>query len=290
MRNFIAYLCASMVAAIVVGCGPGKELPDEITVHKDAFVVPPDPGGKVPEGSDPEAKDVVLRAIKAITEGKMESQAKARICKVTAHGKFKDPNRAELTDAVRTVTTVWPDRARTTYEFKEGLLAKRTVGLRGTFGWMYPELPLYFPPSEIAKVIAIDVTAQQWIPLSMDLTDHKAVYFGVQKKKSDKESTTSFKFGWAERTDRPVYVITCDDKSGLPVTIDYSPLMIDQRTRIRYVFSLADHKSFSGLTLPTSMSLKANDTLVESWTVDSWEFLESFDDAQFEKPKENSKK
>jgi hypothetical protein len=296
MRKYIAFFSSffifatcliSFIVAMMNGCGPGKELPDEVTIHKDAIIVPSDPGGEIPKVSDTAAKDVYNRAIKAITEGKLETQARALNCRVTAHGKYKFPNYNEMVETVRTVTTIWPDRASTTYEFKEGFLGKRTVGLRGTFGWMHPELPLYYPPSEVAKVIAIDVTAQQWIPLSLDLTQRDAVFFAA--KQNGPEGTTSFKFGWPERTDWPVYNIVCDDKTGLPVKIDYSPLSIDRQMRYRFVLTLADHKSFLGMMLPTSMKLKANDTLVEDWTIDTWEFPETIDNAIFEKPKENEK-
>jgi hypothetical protein len=293
MRKYISLLgfVLFIVASIVLignggGCGPAKELPDEVLVHKDAIVVPPDPLGKFPVSSDPLAKDVYHRVVNAITEGKMESQARARNCRVTAHGKFRSPNVNQMVETTREVTTVWPDRARTIYEFKEGFLGKRTVGIRGTFGWMHPELPIYYPPSEIAKVIAIDVTAQQWIPVSLDLTEHSAILFDVQHKKTGNESATTFKFGWPNRTDWPIYLVTCDDKTNLPVKIEYWPLSIDRQDRRKYELTLADHKSFLGLMLPTTMSLKANDTLVESWTIDNWEFPEKFEDTLFEKPKD----
>jgi hypothetical protein len=284
MRYFIACALAGSIA-VVIGCGPGKELPEDVPVRQETYVAPPDPEGKAPQASSAAAAAIADRTVKAITQDRVEMQAKARICRVTAQGKFRNHNTNEMMDTIRTLLTVWPNRARTTYEFKDGLMPKRTLGIRDTFGWMNPPLPMYYPPSEIAKIIAFDVTAQQWLPLSLELSGPKAVFFAAQSTKSGSVSTSTFKIGWPNNTERPIYVITCDDKTGLPVKINYSPLHIDQRTRIRCMVTFEDHKPFSGFMLPTSMTLKVNDTIVEIWTVDSWEFPETFDDKLFDQPK-----
>jgi hypothetical protein len=284
MRHFIGYAIVASIAAIAIGCGSGKELPDDVPLTKESGAIPPDPGGKVPEASDPVAKDIANRAIKAITQNKPDLLEKARICKVIAHGSFQFPNNPTMTDAIRSVQTVWPDRARVTYDFK-GVSLKITWGMQSPFGWKVVGQQPYIPPSnpaEIAQVLRTDLMAEQWFLTGIGLAEPGAVFFDPQKAKTAKGSTTTIKIGLP---DRPVYRVAFDDQSGLPVRIEYAPLEIGQRTRIRKVVTVSDPMPASGLMLPTSIEMTQNELLAYHWTIDLWEFPEKMDDAVFDAQK-----
>ena len=285
MRHFIGYTIVASIAAIVIGCGSGKELPDDVPLTKESGIIPPDPGGKVPEASDPVAKDIADRAIKAITQNKPDLLAMARICKVTAHGSFQFPNNPTMTDAVRSVQTVWPDRARVTYDFK-GISQRQTLGLRSSFGWLVmgpgPYAGRPSNPTGIAQAMRTDLMAQHWFLIGLGLKEVGCVFFDPQQAKTAKGSTTTIKISLP---DLPVYQVAFDDQSGLPVHIEYWPRETNQRLRLRKVVSLSDHIPTSGLMLPTGMEMTQNELLAERWSVDLWEFPEKMDDAAFDPPK-----
>lgn len=283
MRHFIVCTIGATIAAIVIGCGPGKELPSEASHKKESVGIPPDPGGKAPATSDPEAKAIADRAIKAITQNQPDLLAKAKICKLTAHGVFQMPDNPK-TEAKCSIQTVWPDRALVIYNF--GATQKQTFGLRSPFGWFVNSTAPYTPPSnptEIAQIIRTDVMAHQWLLLGLGLADSQAIFFEPEKSKSEKNSTSIIKIGGF--TDQPIYRVSFDDKTGLPRRIEYSPLEIGQRVRFRKVVTVADPSASSGLMLPTSIEMTQNDQLAYHWSVDSWEFPEKIDDAIFDAPK-----
>ena len=282
MRYVRVLFIGAMIAAIAFGCGPAKELPDEVPQVKKATGIPPDPHGKAPEASEPEAKAIVDRAVKAITQNRIEVQAKARICRVVANGKMKPLNSQDMTETVRTVFSVWPDRVLTTYEFREGAYPKITFGLNSPIGWLLVGKGPYIPGPDLAEngqIITIDIMAQHWIPLSLALTYHNAIFYAVQKN-TPKAGMTSIKF---RMKDLPIYLVAFDDQSGLPLGVDYYPF--EQGTRVHKVVKFSDHKDVGGLMLPTSLQMSQNDRDTEQWIVDLWEFPDRFDDKSFDLPK-----
>ena len=74
-----------------------------------------------------------------------------------------------------------------------------------------------------------------------------------------------------------------DEKSGLPVRVEYNP--IELRDRVSKVATFADHKPHGDLLLPTSLELTQNGRPAEKWTLEKWEFPEKIDAAVFEAPK-----
>jgi hypothetical protein len=282
MRYVRVLFIGAMIAAIAFGCGPAKELPDEVPQVKKTTGIPPDPHGKAPEASEPEAKAIVDRAVKAITQNRIEVQAKARICRVVANGKMKPLNSQEMTETVRTVFSVWPDRVLTTYDFKEGAYPRITFGLNSPIGWLLVGKGPYIPGPDLAEngqIITIDIMAQHWIPLSLALTYHNAIFFAAQKN-TPKAGATSIKF---RMKDLPIYLVAFDDKSGLPLGVDYYPF--EQGARVHKVIKFSDHKDMAGLMLPTSIQMNQNDRDTEQWIVDLWEFPDRFDDKSFDLPK-----
>ncbi|HEV3438210.1 MAG TPA: hypothetical protein VG122_12670 [Gemmata sp.] len=280
MRQFIGCAVGALIAAIALGCGSGKELPDEVPHTKEAGAIPPDPVEKAPEASDPAAKAIADRAIKAITQNQSDLLMKVRNCKLTAHGLFQLPKNQTMTEAKCLIQSMWPDRGQVTYDF--GGSQKLVFGKRGVFGWWVNSPLPYVAPSEIAQVIQTDLMAQQWFLLGLGLAESGAVFFDPKNEKTAKSSTTTIKVGLK---DLIVYRVAFDDQSGLPVRIEYAPLEIGQRVRVRKVITASDPAPASGLMLPTTISLTQNEQLAYRWTVDLWEFPGKMDDAAFDPPK-----
>jgi hypothetical protein len=284
MRDFVFYTIGASIVAIAIGCGPGRELPDEVSHTKNVGAIPPDPGGIVPAASDPVAKAIADRAIKAITQNNPDLLTKARISRVNAKGSFQLANVPTMTDAMRTVQTVWPDRARVVYEFREGAFQKMTWGLHSQFGWTAVGQHPYSPPpnpTEIALVMRTDLMAQHWLLLGIGLTEPEIVFFDPTKIKTTKSSATAIKIGLP---DLPVYQVNFDDQTGLPVRIEYYPFEMGQRFRVRRVVSVSSHQAVGGLLLPTVIEMTQNDKLAERWAIEQWEFPEKLDDAVFDPP------
>ena len=88
MRHLSVCL-AGVLAAVVIGCGPGKELPDEVSAPREHQPPPADPGIKIPKVSDPDAKAFVDQAIKAFTQNNPDRLAKGKVSKSIATGSMK---------------------------------------------------------------------------------------------------------------------------------------------------------------------------------------------------------
>ena len=62
MRHLSAGACGLLALAVVLGCGPGKEMPTEVRTSTKPTTSSVDPSGTAPTTSDPAAKAVVERA------------------------------------------------------------------------------------------------------------------------------------------------------------------------------------------------------------------------------------
>jgi hypothetical protein len=278
--------CAGIVlTAAVIGCGEGKKLPDEVVKPQTTRSVPPDPLGKAPAASEPEAKAVLDRAVKAITQGDPSRLAKARVARSEFRGTMLIKTRAEaalsLEEAGLSWEVVWPDRAVVVYSFKEALAPPKTFRLRGPEGWMFngtekqPE-----SPTDMGQVVAAGVCGQHGVSLGLPLADARGVAFEMRKSQPGSRAVTSVKLAIP---DMPILLIAFDDSSGLPVGLEYHPLEIGNRPR--KVVTFADHKPHGDLLLPTRLEVNQNGMLVEKWTLEKWEFPEKIDDAKFDAPK-----
>jgi hypothetical protein len=286
MRSFIWIWTGILLAAIAIGCGPGKELPDTRPQPKPQYTPPPDPQGPVPATSDPKAKEVADRALKAITNNNPALVAKARICTVTAKGTLVNLELREL-KCTRLVQTVWPDRARVSYIYSDLTLGKSTLGIINHSGWFENTNPGAVQPStgptEIATWAEADLFAQQWFILGLPFAENSAVFFDLQKEKTPLISANVIKVGLR---DRPVYQIAFDDKSDLPVRIHYYPLEFDPHNRLNKLVKFAEHElDSSGFRLPKRLMMEQNSKESENWTVEKWEFPDKLDDALFSSPK-----
>jgi len=268
-----------VLVAIVFGCGPGKELPTEVVHPNEQSGPGADPNGTPPAVSDPAAKAILDRAIKSITENDPGRLAKGKVAKVTYQGGIKTaPQGSELTKCSRTIETIWPGFALVTADFK-GDFPNVTFYLREQQGWMKlgSQLDTATSPIEVARVMRDDLSAWHWLMLGLPFSDPNAVVFEPAKQ----AGATIVKVALPGR---PIYVVTFDEVTGLPVKTDYRPL--ENRVRVRKIFTMSEHKLAAGLLLPTKVELTQNDVLVERWSEPVWEFPETIDPSRFEQPKQ----
>ena len=120
MRYYSAWAAGGLVAAVIIGCVPGKELPDDIPRPKGDDQAPKK---KIPTESDPVAKEIVDRGIKAYTQNNPSMLGKGKISRVTANGTMQlSPTPGEFVPIAkqRTIVTQWPDHVKLTYADKGG--------------------------------------------------------------------------------------------------------------------------------------------------------------------------
>src|SRR5262249_42626098 len=151
-----------LLAAVVVGCGPAKELPEIVPTQRGSGQLSADPFGPAPAQSDPAAKAVLDRAVKAITGDDPKPLEKAQVSRGTAHGSRHLPNRAEPAEATRVTEAVWPDRARVEVQFKD--TGTMTFRMRGNHGWVRAgPAEQEGDPVSIGHVMRTDMNAQHWL-------------------------------------------------------------------------------------------------------------------------------
>lgn len=292
MRQFFRASCSvALIGGIGIGffggCGPAKELPDEVPTIKAPEKEREEPAEKIPAQSSPEAKAVVDRAIKAITQNHPELLKKARVSVVKTKGRIKLPTNQPqtMTEAERSVEAVWPDRLRIIYQFKEGGHSKQTWVFHSPFGWFQNQLndqTAVANTPELARYIRINLMAEHWLLIGLGYEEPGAVVFDASTTKAPNGSTTTVKLSLSER---PVYRVSFNDRTGLPVRIEYEPLEMNQKFRVKKAVAVVESKEAEGFMLPLILETYLNDQLGERWTIDSWEFPEKLPDAYFEQPK-----
>jgi hypothetical protein len=282
MRQLSAWAAGALVAAVAIGCGPGKELPDPTSKSTGPGPVGGDPKEHVPTTSDPAAKAVTDRALKAITQNSIDQLAKTKSSRVIQRGGIQLPNNPVLTGATRRIEAGWPDRARVAYEFKDAVAPTITLGIRGPLAWKTqgPTREMVANPTEVAQTLRTDVLAQHWMLLGLPLAEPGVVVFALQKGTEASRAATTVKLALP---DLPVFQVTFDDQSGLPVRVEYTTSESGQR--LRKVLTTTDHKPSGGLLLPTALEFVQNGVLAEKWTVETWEFPDKLDDTLFDAPK-----
>jgi hypothetical protein len=284
MRRLGVY-AVIVLAAVVIGCGPGKELPTEVVKPQTTRIIPPDPLGPAPAAPDAAAKAVLDRAVKAITQGDPARLAKARVARSQCRGTMLIKTRAEAglswEQAGLSWEVVWPDRAVVVYSFPESPLPPKTFRLRGQLGWMLEGTEKQSgSPTDMGQIVAAGVCGQHGVPLGLPLADPRGIAFEVRKAQPGGPAVTSVKLAIP---DMPILLIACDDTSGLPVGLEYHPLEIDQRPRVLLTF--AEHKPHGDLLLPMRLEMNQNGIPVQKWTLEKWEFPEKIDDSRFDAPK-----
>lgn len=239
----------------------------------------------VPDKPDPDAKAVVERAVKALTGGKPELLAKLKTSRVALKGTLVFPieNTNQSLEATRTVAAVWPNRVY-------GLTEVHPHGNRlGIEVWLHrPNFATanngQFSPLPNHDLIelnfAYDAVGQIWMPLLLPLADAKAVVFDLQSVVFEARSLHLLKLSL---DNYPLYQLTFDAKDAL-VRVEYATT--DTGVPRRTTMAFSDHKPGpDGLVLPHKFECRHNNTVVERWTVEKWEFPEKIGDEQFSPPK-----
>lgn len=286
MARLAAWVAIAAVAAVVVGCGPAKELPDDVIKHVE-------PGEKpvaVPAASEPKAKEYVEKATKAFAAGKPELVAKGKVSRLTLKGKQfrRDVGPVEV---ARTIGAVWPGRLVDTDTFQ---LQGRGVVLsaylqRPQFtvvenGVENESLP---GRAEMERNFAADNTAQHWMALLLPPTDPKAVVFEFQSSSVTSPQTgqpQSLQLVKLALPDFPLFQLAFDPKTDLLVRVEYSTT--EQGVRRKKQWSALEHKPGpDGQMLPSKTEVRYDGQVVEQWEVEKWEFPATIPDAEFSPPK-----
>jgi hypothetical protein len=280
MYRFGAWVLGVFVAALI-GCSPGKELPDEVPKAAPKAEPPGDPLGKVPETSDPAAKAVVDRAIKAVTQGEPSKLEKAKVSIARFAGTFQSPAPGSpALEATLEWEVVWPDRALVVYQFKDGLLPKNTFRYLRPLGWMTSGLQDQGGnPTEVGRTIFLDVVAHHGVPLGLTLSDPQAVMFDVRKT-TEGTPGTSVKIGIPEL---PIVQVTFDETSGIAVRAEYHSRQGNYR--VKNMVALSAHRPENGFLVPGVVEYSQNGQTLGKWKLEKWEFPEKIDEAKFSPPK-----
>ena len=269
---------AIVLAAVVVGCGQEKEIPPTVITPSTTRAIPADPFGPPPAESDPKAREVLARAAKAVARGDAARLAKVKTSVAAHKGSVHFPNNLTGTPASLHLEAAWPGRAVVRFHFNE-VVPTITFRFAHPDGWMTPN-----PPGnpatqvEMGRFIHADLVARYTLPLGLPLADARTVAFDVQKT----DSGTAVKIAVADLPD-PVFRVTFDEASGLPMRAEYNPVEI--RDRVSKVATFADHKAHGELLLPASLEMSQNGKPAEKWTLEKWEFPEKIDPAAPEGPK-----
>lgn len=291
MRYFKSWAVGVLAAAIVLGCGPAKELPDETPAPRQTSSKPVEPGLKVPTVSDADAKAYIDRAIKVFTQDDPSRLTKGKQSKSTCSGSMKLPIDPSMglasvpTD--RSFIARWPDDVKVAYKHKSGLVAVNTLVMRsGLIGSYLNNEPKSIPnPKASEEIMRTDTLAQHWLPLMFPLTEPSAVVFDLRKG----VGTPPADLVRFTMPGRPVYQLTFDAANGYLTKVEYNHIEFDVPTHKSWTFSA--HKPFDGLILPTRMEYihsperVRSKEIVEDWTVDVWEFPQKLDDSAFDPPK-----
>jgi hypothetical protein len=268
---------------ILAGCGPEKELPTTVTLTPDRdlptlIAVPPQ--------SNPAAAKIVDRCLAASTEGHPERIGKAKAFRLAMKGVVIRQGVEVAT--IRRVDAVWPDRFVQFDEFNEGGPVRVIMGLRRPVLWarnhrdgQSTKIPV--PESEqYEAVIAAEAVGRYWMALLVPLTDPKTIVFDPKTETVDGQAVSVIK---ASVPGCPVFTLWFDDKTGFLGRIDFMQTEQLGSNPIAKTFILKDHRLFSGLMIPGKIGYRHNGPVVESWAVDSWDFVDKIDDIVFDAPK-----
>ncbi len=280
MARYTAWAAFVGAVVLVAGCGPEKELPTAGLSGEGAGTQRP----VAPAKSDPEAKAVIDRAVKALTGGKPELLAKGKFCRCVMRGQMFSIDQAnQANDTNRTVAVAWPDRFFSSDErFSLGTRMLVEAWLRR------PDLaianngaPVPTPNIDVLeRWLAADVVGQNWMPLLLPVTDPKAVVFDLEQITAGNRELSRIKLALGEF---PFYLLTFDAKTDLLLRVEYTNSMDNVLRPTTMVFS--EHKNVDGLMLPHQFECRHNGAVVEKLTVEKWAFPDTISADEFSPPK-----
>lgn len=283
MSRLATWVVLAAAAAVVVGCGPAKELPDEIPAAPDTSEKPV----TIPAVSEPTAKTYLDQAVKAFTGGKPEQIAKTKYSRLHLKGLVRDPNTIPPVPvpATRSIVAAYPDRfvdvdVRQSQGQAVSITAyhqrPRLTIMQGTAEGPPPPNPV-----ELELNLAADERGQHWMMLFQPMADPKAVVFDLRQQTVQQQAVHTMKLSIEKF---PVYQLYFDVKTDALVRVEYS--INEQGTVRRRQWNMTDHKPGpEGLLLPGKMECRWDNVVVEEWTAEKWEFPAGIDDAEFAPPK-----
>jgi hypothetical protein len=268
---------------ILAGCGPEKELPTTVNLTPDReesrqLVVP--------SQSDPSAVKIVDRCLAVSTDGHPERIGKAKAFRLAMKGVLIRQGVEVAT--IRRVEAVWPDRLKQSDDFNEGGPVLIIIGLRRPVLWGQRHAggqttkSLLPNPEQLEAVAAADYVARYWMALLVPLTDPKTIVFDPKTETVDGQAVSVIK---ASVPGCPVFTLWFDEKTGFLGRVDFLQTELLGSNPIAKTFILKDHRLFSGLMIPGKIGYRHNGPVVESWAVDSWDFVDKIDDIVFDAPK-----
>ncbi len=275
----------AVCTGVVFGCGPAKELPDELPGKSQEPLEQVTPA---PKASDAVAKAYVEKAVNAFTGNKPQSIEKGKVARVSLKGKMLMPVEGQklLAEATRNVAAVWPDRIHVLTEVPAQRL---TVGM-----WLRrPHLTVRNRGEEISlpnraeyeRNLVADGVGEFWVMFLFPLTDSKAVVYDLRTQNQSLPSGQSIEVRTLKLSlpDLPLYQLTFDAKTDSLLRVEYASKELEVPHRKQWIMS--DHKAGpDGLALPSRMQYRLDNIPVEEWEVSKWEFPASIPDDAFDPP------
>ena len=288
MRHLRTGAAGAIAAAILIGCGPGKELPDERARTTGTERGPADHKEMVPTQSDPAAVAIVERAIKSHTQNNPALLEKGKISRVTAKGTIKLGGERP-TSSSRMLVAHWPDQIKMTYDSAPPAAGSLTFIMRGETTWwgQNGKQGATLNPQTVVENMRTAGLGEHWLVLLFPLVERNSVVYGLRKGAG--VGTPPADVLRLSRPDRPIYRLEFAPGTGLLQQIDYE--YTDVIGPALHEWMLSDYKNYSGLLLPSQLKMarttehpKFRD-VVEEWTVEKWEFPDKLDEGAFDPPK-----
>ena len=287
MARHATWAALAVAMSVIVGCGPGKELPNATPKAPDDST----PTTVKPAASESAAKAYIEKAVKAYTGGKPELVARGKASRAVLKGKQHKLDDVPV-QAVRNISAVWPDRYLDTDEQqiqeRKGVVTAylhrpNFIVVQGNAQQVLTD------NAERERNFAADATGQHWMALLLPLTDPKAVVYDLQPSTflpsgaAQAVAAHTLKLSLGEF---PPYQLTFDAKTDFLVRVEYD--YTHYGTPTRWTWTMTDHKvTPEGLFLPTKTELRfktelrSNSTVGEEWEVQKREFPEAIADAEF---------
>lgn len=280
---FLAALAAGAAAAF--GCGPAKELPDEIPSKSPEPTQEP---AKTPKSSEPAARAYAEKAVRAFTGNRPELVEKGKATRLVLKGKMLMPAEGQkvLAEATRTIAAAWPDRLHDLDAIQAGSLKLTPeVWFHRPRMWISAQTLDNVSNSPKERSFAADATAQHWMMLLLPLTDPKAVVYGLKAHSvagptGQPQAVQTLKLALG---DLPRYDLTFDAVTHALIRVEYE--LPEVSLPVRRSWALLEHKvGPDGLNLPNKMQFRWNGDLKEDWDEAKWEFPASIPDVEFSPP------
>jgi len=279
MRREISLI---VVLLALVGCGEEKKLPDKVNLTPEQ---PPEI--IIPKQSEPDAVAIVNRVLAKATDGHPERISKAKAIRLSLAGVIY--LNSVGTAATRKAEAVWPDRLVQTVRFTtQGTTTELMIGLRDPVYWLRKRVNGQLQPDQdrpdqkkYAVAETRDAIGRFWLPILVPLTDPDAIVFGAKTEMVDGQSLDVIKMAISGS---PVYTLWFEQQSGYLGRIDFTHIE-PTGASVEKRFLLTQHKSVNGIIVPMEIGYRHNILLAETWSVESWEFVDSIPEEAFMPPK-----